>query len=87
MGDDDRRALGTVGRLGRRTHLRRPPVEKFRMLRGKVAIDDDANVHSTLVVPGKALALGSRADGEQGELLEFKIFLLLEEERQAQPGP
>ena len=57
------------------------------MFRGKVAIDDDANVHPTLVVPGKALAFGSWADGEQGKLLVFQIFLFLEEERQAQPRP
>ena len=57
------------------------------MLGGKVAIDDDANVHRALVVSGKALALGFRADGEEGKLVVFQIFLFLEEERQAQPRP
>ena len=82
MGDDrDRRARGTILHSRRRSVLRRPPVEKFRVLGDKVAIDDDANVYPTLIVSGKALAFGSLADGEQGKLVVFQIFLLLEEER------
>ena len=88
MGDDrDRHARGTIDHLRRWTDLRRPPVEKFRMFRGKVAIDHDANVYPTLIVSGKALAFGFWADGEQGKLVVFQIFLFLEEERQAQPRP
>ena len=54
---------------------------------GKVAIDDDADVHRALIVSGKALAFEFRPDGEEGKFVVFQIFLFPEKERQAQPRP
>ena len=84
--DRHRRARGPIRDLSR-TRPGRPPVEKFRMLGGKVAIDCDADVYPVLIVSGKALAFSFRTHREERELIVFQVLLFPEEKRQTQPRP
>jgi hypothetical protein len=88
MGNDrHRRVRGTMRQLRRRSGLRRPPINKLRVLADKFAIELDANVPHIAVVSGETSAFGFWAGGEKIKLIKFEKLPFLDEERQTQSRP
>ena len=78
--DDDRRldAASTVGRLRRRGRLRRPTVEKLRVIGDEIAVDHDAKIFLvSWLNPVKRLrsAFGPTEKRENSWYLRYFFFL------------